>query len=365
MKTPYLDRRTTAAIKGIALILMFVHHFFTFPEYYISGISYPTLEPLVRFLQTPTRLCVGIFAFLTGYFYHFSREQSLRYSLRKIRDFLISYWIVYAILLLLALALGCWKFSAGSFVRGLVGLDNTLMIFCWYVYFYILAMLILPVLIKLSTDKLTGDGVVLLALPVLAVTGIMEIVRVELGMESGAMVKILAAVREWLPVVISGYLCAKYALFEGYFDGMLQHVRIGWTRTILCLILCSAAFFGRLMCPRLSLGSIQIAGSWIDLVFSMDILYAPLFVYGLSTVLRSVDVSVIRRPLEAVGRRSMLMWFLHCVFFNCSKEYTQPVLYFLKNPLLVLLFGLAICYLTAVLIDLPLKKLLKRKKAAI
>ena len=29
---PYLDREITKMIKGIALVMMFVHHFFTFPD---------------------------------------------------------------------------------------------------------------------------------------------------------------------------------------------------------------------------------------------------------------------------------------------------------------------------------------------
>lgn len=365
MKTPYLDRRTTAAMKGIALTLMFVHHFFTFPHWYIDGIAYPAIEPLVRFLQAPTRVCVAVFAFLTGYFYHFSREQSLRYSLRKVRDFLISYWVVYGLLMVVAMGLRTWEFSVTEAVAGLLGLDTTIMIFCWYVYFYILAMLVLPVLVKFSTGTLVGDGFVLGILPVFLFTILLGILEIEFEMDGGYLSAVLAMGNEWLPVMISGYLCAKYALFEGYFDSMRQQVRTGWGRTLLCLILCGGAFFGRLLCPRVRLGHLSIAGSWIDLVISMDILYAPLFVYGMANLLRTVKTAVIRKPLEEAGKQSMLMWFLHCVFFNCSKEYTQPILYALKNPVLVLLFGLTICYLLAILIDMPLKKLLKRKKAAV
>lgn len=365
MKTPYLDRRTTAAVKAVALILMFLHHFFTFPEYYISGISYPSIVPLIRFLRTPTRICVAVFAFLTGYFYHYARSQTLRYSLRKIKDLLIPYWVVYGLLLLLAMGLGTWQFSVTAFAGGLFGLDASIMIFCWYVTFYILAMLILPMLVKLSSGTLAGDCLLLLILPVVVFGIMLETLRAEFGVESGSLVDVLKALEEWLPCIISGYLCARYALFEGYFDGVLRRIRSGWGRMLLCLGICAAAFFGRLLCPRLTPGSISVAGDWVKLVFSMDIFYAPMFVFGASNLLRNIRISPATKTLEAVGNRSMLMWFLHCVFFNCSREYTQPVLYFLKNPLLVFLFGLGICYLAAVLIDWPLKKLLKRKKLAV
>ena len=44
----YLSIDCTSAIKGVAIILMIVHHFFTFPSYYIEGISYPYLKVLQR-----------------------------------------------------------------------------------------------------------------------------------------------------------------------------------------------------------------------------------------------------------------------------------------------------------------------------
>ena len=42
------DRHITTAMKGVALLLMFVHHFFTFPEWYIDGIGYANMELVAR-----------------------------------------------------------------------------------------------------------------------------------------------------------------------------------------------------------------------------------------------------------------------------------------------------------------------------
>jgi len=71
----YFDKHTTNIIKGIALIFMFIHHMFTFPDAYIDGISYPALEPYAKWLCTPFNMCVAIFAFLTGYCYFFCKEK--------------------------------------------------------------------------------------------------------------------------------------------------------------------------------------------------------------------------------------------------------------------------------------------------
>ena len=63
-----ITKREGLIIKGIALIMMFFHHFFTFTEFYIDVISYPMLEQVFVFLQQPFKICVSVFAFLTGFF---------------------------------------------------------------------------------------------------------------------------------------------------------------------------------------------------------------------------------------------------------------------------------------------------------
>ena len=84
----------TNILKGIAVIFMFVHHMFTFPRWYIDSISYPELKDFASFFCSPFKLCVGMFA-----------------------------------------------------------LKRPIMCFCWYVYFYIVAMLILPLLIGLTRNN--------------------------------------------------------------------------------------------------------------------------------------------------------------------------------------------------------------------
>ena len=45
----YIEKEATNYIKGIAIVLMFFHHFFTFPEWYIEGVSYPYLAECAKF----------------------------------------------------------------------------------------------------------------------------------------------------------------------------------------------------------------------------------------------------------------------------------------------------------------------------
>lgn len=355
MKTSYLDRDCTGAIKGIGLILMFIHHFFTFPSWHVDAAAYPWLRDFADAYCSPTDLCVAIFAFLTGYFYFFSRTKTLRYSLRKITDLLVSYWLVYLPFLGIAVVLGCHTFSFRGFVYELFGLTNSVMSFCWYVYFYCIMMLLLPLLCKPEKRSPVMDVLMLLLLPAL-------LLRCWLGQSTGGIFySVLYNTQLWFPCISGGYLWAKYSLFENFFDKEAGLLPSRAAKILVYALVCWAAFRGRYWIQEFTIGSVEIRTGIYGVTFTMDLLFAPLFVWGAANLLGLVKHTILFRLLEKIGRHSMLMWFLHCIFFNVCKEYTQPILYFPKNPVLVTLNGLVLCYLAAAALDPLLKLLLKGK----
>ena len=46
-----MERSLTIYLKGIAIILMVMHHSFAFPEWYVDGISFPYLIPYVKYIN--------------------------------------------------------------------------------------------------------------------------------------------------------------------------------------------------------------------------------------------------------------------------------------------------------------------------
>ena len=362
MKTSYMNRHITNAIKGIALILMFVHHFFTFPDWYVEGIEYPELAAFARYFCSPTKICVCIFAFLTGYFYFFSKQKTYRYSLRKITDVLVTYWIVYIPLLILAVVLGCYQFSPSDFLLELFALKRPVMTFCWYVYFYYIAMLLMPLIAKLSTDSLSGDIFLLIVLPVMLFGAVRSAIEVELGWMPDVVIEIINSMQQTFPIMVFGFLFGKYTLFETVLDKIGDRFRGKRPPVILWLLMAMCAFLAKAVWHQFTLGSIHAAGIWSDVTFSVDILYAPLFLYGTSNLLSLLKKDGwVMKILGCIGKQSLFMWFLHCVFFNICEQYTQPILYLPQNPILVLIFGLILCYLAAIGLD-PLRKWVLEKK---
>ena len=121
---------------------------------------------------------------------------------------------------------------------------------------------------------------------------------------------------------------------------------------IINLTLVLIAFFGRYVMPFLPYLT----------RFSMDFVYAPFFVYGIVNIVGLVPhYQKLLKPLSVLGKYSLIIWFVHSVFYNVSKSYTQPLLYISANPVIVMLWGTLLCLAVAFLLDFPVKALIRLK----
>lgn len=355
MAKNYLDKKMALAIKGIALILMFVHHFFTWPSWYVEGISYPQLRDFALYMEKPTRICVSVFAFLTGYVYFFAKEKNYRYSIRKITDLLLSYWSVYIPLLLFAVFAGDYQLNGKGFARELFALSVPVMMFCWYVTFYCLVMLLLPLITRLSRNHPVADTLVLvLILPLALLFGSFF---VRLGVIHDA----FAECCRWLPCVMMGFVFAKYELFERILDRMVYWFSSKVIRIFIWICLLCIAMAGRNVFPQKELIKRWMFDRQIYMNLNMDIVYAPLFVYSAAKLLGLLKNGLLLRIFVSIGKMSLYMWFVHCIFFNVSAEKTQRLLYMPGDPVLVLLWGLALCYMAALMFDAIVRPVQKWK----
>lgn len=331
-----IDRKTTNAIKGTALVLMFIHHFFTFPDWLIDGIDYWWLGSFAEYFNAPTKLCVAIFAFLTGYFYYSSNKKTFRNSLKKATDLWLVYLLVFFVMLIPALYFNVYERSVVKFVAEAVTLYTPTMSFCWYVPFYMIVVLLLPFLSKISEKNSVLAVLLVVTVP-------FALCYVHLIIRNGPLAIFYNIIEDlsWLPCVLSGYLFAQYNLFDKMYDFCRSHKTFGYIIIqLLCMLL---PFFSRYYTTK------------------FDIFYAPMFIFGLVNLVNLVRRKWLLSPLYTIGKYSLPMWLLHGAFFNTCKEYTQWILYYPKNPILVLLWGLALCLFVSVIIMFPINLLVKIK----
>ena len=136
-----MDKKTTQMIKGIAILIMLAHHFIVIP--------FSELPYLITLFGYACKICVAIYAVLSGYGYFFTREKTVRYGLKKSWGLLRIYWLqLFTLFIPAAMIVGGWKLTPSKMIIQLFGLLPNLNWFAWYVFFYIFCMLVMPLLCK-------------------------------------------------------------------------------------------------------------------------------------------------------------------------------------------------------------------------
>ncbi len=350
---PYFDRTMTLYIKGIALLLMLVHHFFTFPERYLPGIEYPYVELFGRIFQAPTRICVSTFAFLTGYFYYFNKNKTFAYSLKKDFQLLVSYWVAFSFVLGLC-ALGGFHFHWKEILLDALTLKKDIMVDSWYVQFYLLAMLVLPFVVRLVPKKELSSYLVGLGLPVILFTFLTELAPEEIAY-------IPQLQRQWFTSIMIGYLAAQNDLFVRFFDPVRDRFSRQWQKAAFGLALMATAMILRRFFFYGIFGVVFL--SW-DVTFQLylDVFYAPIFVYGTVTFLQQVRLPKwVLTSLKSIGKLSLAMWFAQGLFFGPAKALYQPIAFLPRQPILVYIWALLLTYILAWCMDKVTGFLLRKR----
>ena len=79
-------------------------------------------------------------------------------------------------------------------------------------------------------------------------------------------------------------------------------------------------------------------------VLNMSVFYILIFNYAIIKLVNLITVSLVKLVLTELGKYSLYMWVLNGVFFNVFKEYTQPLLIYPYYAVLILIWGLLICF---------------------
>ena len=343
----YIDKDKTDIIKGIAIIFMLIHHFFTYPMWFVHQYQYMDIDTANMFRE-PFKICVCIFAFLTGYFYVFAKKQTYQYSLRKITDLWLNYFIVFLLLMSVALMLGCWKITAKSFILESLSVENEIVNLAWYVKLYTITMLILPLYIILARKHILIAFLTGMLIPDFLIKGY-NTLHILPDSYLTAYVNACA----YFFIFSTGIIFAQYELFSKWFDPVFKnHISNKFLLFMINFSLVLFAFIGRYALPTLNYFT----------RFSADFIYAPLFVYGIINLISLVpNYRKVLKPLAILGKYSLVMWFFHSIFYDVCKEYTQPFLYISANPVVVVVWGTVLCFVCSFIISIPVNFLVKYK----
>ena len=293
------------------MIMMVYHHFFAWPERILVPSAYMEYSfhgiQIVYFIAKACKLCVCIFAFLSGYGLFFSyssrkhNKEKIQYCLKKIIEMLIIYWSV-----LFAVAfferMSDKQICLSEFINNVLLLKMTILHTAWYVKFYVQAMIALLIyVVCVHKQAICEEIILMLALPCALYYVMPE------NMFS-----------HYFPTFMLGYVAAKYDLYEKI-DMRIGDIKLTAISLVMLLLL---------MVVRLKVGD-SIGPMTIIFFMSMPLVWIMKIV---SNYIQKVII--IRKVLMLINIYSVYYWLLHSVFHSGINE-IQKAVYWPYFPVLI------------------------------
>lgn len=318
---PVFSRDVSYAVKGVAIIMMLVHHCLGFPDYWLNPME---VSPAVAQIASQFKLCVAMYAFITGYGFYFSQDGSFVNHLKKAGSFLTQYWIQ-LFLIFLPIAGIHFRFSARKILLNMLALHDNIILFAWYVFFHLVVLLTFPYFKRLLNRGLLWD------LTIIIIGGYGCTVALYILPFGGSFRQMLIDCSVYYPALGIGWFFARYDLF----DRISERIRF---RIPTAICLCLAVFLLR---SKLSV----VKG------FTFDSFYAPCLILSLSLLI--IKLGRLQHILTFFGKHSLHMWLFHSIFFSYyTREIVQPLVNWTQVPVLRLLLVTGTSTAVACMIDI-------------
>ena len=307
--------KKSRAVKGIAILLMIVHHTFGLPgQWFEEGYGYgQTLiggRPLYEWVANPTKLCVGLFAFLTGWAYCVHGTQTLRYGIHKTWKLFLQYWwLLFFLFVPLSFLISGYRMNRWEFFYNVFCLNDRMICFSWYVLFYGLCICTLPLLSRLTTGRVQWDLLLLTA-----VFALLYRVVEQQQFSRWYLQEVIKDYLYWMPVVWVGFWAARYRMFS------FCRERFGmWKKGWYVLLFAGMMVLRGVCCELFGL--------------NLDVIYAPVAVFCLVSLLPEQGLT--QRLIDWLGSYSLYIWLIHSLFFfSGTRSFFQPLVYGCRLPFL-------------------------------
>ncbi len=320
-----ITKKQSTILQGVAIWMMVYHHLYSFAVEYESLLPFMQVDT-ARQLAWFCKLCVGIFAFVSGYgmYYVMGKQNGERFGKRLLAEYggvllriLKLYgrlWLVLAIYMGIFFGILRQPFMPEQLLGNLTALNPTYNGAWWYVEQYAKILLALPLLDLLLTrfeqpEECRRKWLFFLALALVGA----GMALIGLLWQPALWEWMLAAVKSmrisFLLISVAGYLTARYALYQRV-DRRLRRLG-GWAP-----VCAAVALLVLVAVLRVSLAT--------DASYAkIDFLLTPLLIYGLLTLLTYA------KPLCAFlvwwGRQSTYIWLVHGFVFGFLYLVIRPL----------------------------------------
>ena len=305
-----ISKDKTQIIKGFAILFMIAHHCLI-KEFYINPPSFLSTLICIKF-YTSMKICVGLFTFFVGYGFFFSDKVNTIYIFKHIWRLLKNYWIVLITTLVISI-LGGYVFSFSQFVYSIFGFIPTYNLANWYVYFYIYALFILPIIKNILNKDIWKRGILII---------IFFYSIFFLTNEHSILFKTIHRCCQYSPILVLGFICAKTQVLTN----LSKHIQKNYIWLFFAIV-------------SLAIRCMGIKG------ISTDIVSVPLFIISVSALINN---GMVARFLSNLGRNSTMMWFIHAIPFSTATNFIfQNSIFWINNTIVLYILITTTSYIAA------------------
>lgn len=324
-----LSYQDSMQLRGVAILMMIFLHCFNYhaqsdyADWVING------NTLAWWLTRIAGLCVSFYCILSGYGLYKKYPYGYRYCFDKAWKLSKRYWFFLAVFVGVgALVFNAYDLEISSLLSNFLGYNTTYNPTLWFLLPYLLVLVASPLLLRLFTTHKTWKSIAIVTLAYCFAFYFLKLKA------SGVMAinDLLCVVLESFNLLFS-FLCG--ALFAKYGIPRLS-------------------FFQKRTANNVILSVVLIALSLVRCAIDNAVATPPMCVLFVTLMANIHVTSNIKKLLEALGRHSLNMWFIHAYF---TYRYLDFTVYWLKIPLLIFIAVVAYSYVLSLLFDKVLKRL--------
>lgn len=330
-----MTAKKSSAIKGIAIMLMLIHHLFTWGQaQYISiaNVTLPNNLTIEGFFGVFGKLCVTLYLFLSGYGFSCKYSKRSAYIMKYTERIIIAWKIYRKYLLVLFFFLpygifsGIYPSDIKSIVGNITAFNTTYNKECWFLFIYILIILfVLPLLVR--TQDCVDDKWIAAGSLCLIICGYtMRFIIVHSSMAWFRDTKVFFNIYYFMLSQFSfvvGWSCRRWYFFE-----KLKNLSIKFPLWIFLMAVLMAV---KVYCP---------GGMLIDTILT------PIFV---DLCLKALECAVKAEKIFCfLGKHSTYMWMTHTFF---AFYYWSDFIYGFKYPVFIILVLVAVSIIVACVLE--------------
>lgn len=339
------SKNDTLKIKGIAILMMYVHHFYLSPDRYGKYVVdfFPLTETITVYIASALKICVAMFVFLTGYGMAISykeKEQKVLYIKRRLFTLLINFIFIFLLVQIVTFPTGrlfeIYGKSGSSVIYFFIDMTGLARLFgtptfigtWWYMSLAVILILLFPCVYK-ALEELSEIAVLLIVLlPYMT------------GMDMST------DLLRWIFPMLLGMYCAMNDCFRKIEKFEKKMLGKG----------ADAGFFfiEIFVITALIMARQSEAGTYISVITDG---FLPMSITYFSTHY-VVGLPVVRKILEVLGRHSMNMFLTHTLV---RVTYFQDFSYGFGNAWVNILVFTIVTLMISVGIEL-IKRLIKFDK---